>query len=891
MKKRILSILLTLCMVLMLVPTTAFAEEQHVYRVAGDSALCGSNWDATDDNNRMTFNGEMGRYEKVYTGIAAGTYAYKIAVDGVAWIPDAMGAGDPTVAVDEDNATVTIWYVEETGEWGTDVAYLPLDYTVTQNFKYGTRVYPGDEPRTNPYSFEIPAGGSFGLATVEGCAPYELVGWKESVSGTVYAPFAEIDNLSSDLTFDAVYQVQGGLAVTVDGFMPGNTPADCTYSFESTIPGVTFSADDFLREVSWYRFDGANDVWTRIVETAVFEAGARYQIGMSLNNKGLELAPSVTVNGIAVDYCELVHNNGVPYAINIGCELGTPVAPTLAVTVDNFELGKTLNDCTFSFESTNLDVTFDESDILSVTWEAYDSWLEDFYTVDGRDVLQDIDYRCTIELDSKGLTEAPAVTVNGRTPESCEIGTSGGKSVLRITCELGVPPAPPITISAPGQICAQQDCEFSATASEGAEISYFVYRLGDYGADTAWSRIEDGVCYGTVPASEYGDADSIELTVYGTAANGRPVTATATVWLTGHIYENGVCGCGAVEQYTITYHPGMYGTGSIPAGTKTYGEPLTLSSETFKREGYVQTGWRYISGNHEYDLGGTYTLDEGNITLYPVWEKIVTVTAPFTTTVALGDAGEPGETTFMLGLIDSTGNELTYDDQYFFAEITTDGAGSYSGVMTITATEKWLCDMLYEGAFIWQYDDEEDGWTYDDTVWGVRLYMPEVAARSADEASYELLLYPAYVMDDGSFNLDLNAGPVEEMTFTNTYTAHAYALNHDADGHWDECAGCEDKQNAEPHKYGDWTVTKEATEQEAGEKEHTCTVCGYTEKAEIEKLPATTDPTKPGTDTKPGTTSPATGDNSHMALWIALLFVSVAGVIGTTVYGRKKRAK
>ena len=34
-----------------------------------------------------------------------------------------------------------------------------------------------------------------------------------------------------------------------------------------------------------------------------------------------------------------------------------------------------------------------------------------------------------------------------------------------------------------------------------------------------------------------------------------------------------------------------------------------------------------------------------------------------------------------------------------------------------------------------------------------------------------------------------------------------------------------------------------------------------------------------------------TGDNSHMALWIALLFVSGAGVIGTTVYGKKKRAK
>ena len=39
------------------------------------------------------------------------------------------------------------------------------------------------------------------------------------------------------------------------------------------------------------------------------------------------------------------------------------------------------------------------------------------------------------------------------------------------------------------------------------------------------------------------------------------------------------------------------------------------------------------------------------------------------------------------------------------------------------------------------------------------------------------------------------------------------------------------------------------------------------------------------------TKSPQTGNNSHMVFWIALLFVSGAGVIGTTVYGKKKRAK
>lgn len=48
-----------------------------------------------------------------------------------------------------------------------------------------------------------------------------------------------------------------------------------------------------------------------------------------------------------------------------------------------------------------------------------------------------------------------------------------------------------------------------------------------------------------------------------------------------------------------------------------------------------------------------------------------------------------------------------------------------------------------------------------------------------------------------------------------------------------------------------------------------------------------TDTTKPagGKDT----TSPQTGDNSNLALWFAVLFVSGAGVLGTTVYSKRKK--
>lgn len=43
MKKRMISIVLTLCMVLILMPTVAFASGS-TYVVAGVEALCGVNW-------------------------------------------------------------------------------------------------------------------------------------------------------------------------------------------------------------------------------------------------------------------------------------------------------------------------------------------------------------------------------------------------------------------------------------------------------------------------------------------------------------------------------------------------------------------------------------------------------------------------------------------------------------------------------------------------------------------------------------------------------------------------------------------------------------------------------------------------------------------------------
>ena len=73
------------------------------------------------------------------------------------------------------------------------------------------------------------------------------------------------------------------------------------------------------------------------------------------------------------------------------------------------------------------------------------------------------------------------------------------------------------------------------------------------------------------------------------------------------------------NTYTITYNKGANGTGTIASGTKTHGVDFTLSSSTFTRADYTQTGWSTTDGGAKaYELGGTYTANS-NITLYPFW--------------------------------------------------------------------------------------------------------------------------------------------------------------------------------------------------------------------------------------------------------------------------------
>lgn len=84
------------------------------------------------------------------------------------------------------------------------------------------------------------------------------------------------------------------------------------------------------------------------------------------------------------------------------------------------------------------------------------------------------------------------------------------------------------------------------------------------------------------------------------------------------------------------------------------------------------------------------------------------------------------------------------------------------------------------------------------------------------------------------------------------------------------CDVCgEEYGNYAAHKYGEWTITKQATATEEGTKEHTCSVCGHTETAKIPVITGTdtekpTNPTDSSnvSDTDKKSTSDTPGNSS-----------------------------
>ena len=305
------------------------------------------------------------------------------------------------------------------------------------------------------------------------------------------------------------------------------------------------------------------------------------------------------------------------------------------------------------------------------------------------------------------------------------------------------------------------------------------------------------------------------------------------------VFYGGIENRGTINGKTVTFKKddnSTYAVEVVKNGNKAI-EPIEPT-----REGYKLTGW-YTDEvlTNKYDFGNAVTDD---ITLYAGWGLSV----PFTTTVKQDGNVAPGETTFTLELVDNEGNVLSPKDIEVTASIKTNGAGSYDSEMVIAGSSNEVLGMLGDGVFVKQKGIDDSNWTVDPKVW--YLIMEKKSSEDTnDDAIAELAvlddpdalsgkyvaIYPAEYSEteNGSqYEVISDEAAVEKMTFTNRYN----------------------RQEADP------------------------------------AVPEDTAKGDSDSNTKTDAEDSAkTGDDTNLALWIALMLLAGAGIAGTTIYTRRKR--
>lgn len=269
----------------------------------------------------------------------------------------------------------------------------------------------------------------------------------------------------------------------------------------------------------------------------------------------------------------------------------------------------------------------------------------------------------------------------------------------------------------------------------------------------------------------------------------------------------------------------------------------------------------------------------------PVLE-VVPMGINYTINVEQGGSIAPKSGEFELEIlnVDEGSNSPIADYTIGGKTASTNGKGSFDSKLTVGNNDfQKTLNLFSEGILVRQKKGTAEGWTYDESIWAVTLHHDQEVNSLDDTAKtmkqYTFDCFKGKIVD-GEFKPDSETA-ADKITFTNTYTenepehTHSFTLKHNETDHWNEC-DCGAVENKEAHQFGEWKVTTEATETAKGAKEHTCSVCGYSETAEIDMLPKVE--------------VPQTGENSPLALWIALLFISGTGVVGATAFSRKRKA-
>ena len=220
----------------------------------------------------------------------------------------------------------------------------------------------------------------------------------------------------------------------------------------------------------------------------------------------------------------------------------------------------------------------------------------------------------------------------------------------------------------------------------------------------------------------------------------------------------------------------------------------------------------------------------------------------------------------------------------------------------------------------WWSLDSDTGILSTEPEWGSDIYKNKITAFEAGKAYHYGVYVTAYTADiSPDATLKINGQEVNytrigddgdtqsfwvetELTMIPTADSHTHsygtAWKYDDTNHWHECQ-CGDKADTAAHSFR-WVIDKEATATEKGSKHEECTVCGAkrSENTVIDKLPGSgsTGNTGSGDNStdKPGKNdsgnSPQTGDSSLIG-WLAALLVSGSAAAWITLTGKKAKKR
>lgn len=157
-------------------------------------------------------------------------------------------------------------------------------------------------------------------------------------------------------------------------------------------------------------------------------------------------------------------------------------------------------------------------------------------------------------------------------------------------------------------------------------------------------------------------------------------------------------------------------------------------------------------------------------------EKSATYSFPFTKVVKKGGDIAPKPQEFELEIFNvGVGQIEDYADVTVTANVTTNGAGEYEGLLTIQGPKSQVRDITCEGFCVREKNTGVANWTYSDAVYQIFCYEYEIATdgQSATQSSYDIFPVQLVETDNGAFYEKTQDTPVASMTFENVYTEKA----------------------------------------------------------------------------------------------------------------------